>query len=168
MFGPVDEILRWLWVNVHILHACSSFRHAFQLNRRRFRGAHLLQPPPLLFLLLDTLLPLGQQLALVLLLLAELLLLQELLAPQRLRALLVLLLQPDEVAPQGRLARHVHDGAALGEGRGEVLVIGWEVLWMMSAVLKSLPSRTMRKTFFLCATFTCFFVCFFTRCNTVF
>lgn len=77
--------------------------------------AHLLQPPALLLLLLDTLLPLGQQLALVLLLLAELLLLQELLAPQRLRALLVLLLQPDEVAAKGRLARHVDDGAAREE-----------------------------------------------------
>lgn len=74
--------------------------------------AHLLQPPPLLLLLLDTFLPLSQQLALVLLLLPELLLLEELLAPQRLRALLVLLLQADEVAAQGRLARDVDDGAA--------------------------------------------------------
>lgn len=62
--------------------------------------AHLLQPSPLLLLLLDTFLPLGQQLALVLLLLTQLLLLQELLATQRLRALLVLLLQADKVAAE--------------------------------------------------------------------
>lgn len=52
--------------------------------------------------------------ALVLLLLPQLLLLEELLATQRLRALLVLLLQPDEVAAQSGLSRHVDDGASGG------------------------------------------------------
>lgn len=76
--------------------------------------AHLLQSSSLFFLLLDTFLPLGQQLALVLLLLPQLLLLEELLAAERLRALLVLLLQPDEVAAQSRFSRHVDDGASRG------------------------------------------------------
>ena len=75
---------------------------------------YLFQPPPLLLLLLDPLLPLRQQLPLILLLLPELLLLQELLPPQGLGALLVLLLQPQEVPAQCRLPRHVDDRAAGG------------------------------------------------------
>lgn len=59
---------------------------------------HLLQPPPLLLLLLNAFLPLRKQLALVFLLLPELLLLEELLATECLRSLLVFLLQTDEVA----------------------------------------------------------------------
>lgn len=77
---------------------------------------HLFQPSPLLLLLLDPLLSLRQQLPLVFLLLPELLLLQELLPPQGLGALLVLLLQPQEVPAQRGLARHVDDGAAGGSG----------------------------------------------------
>lgn len=71
---------------------------------------YLLQPSPLLLLLLDALLPLGQQLPLVLLVLALLLL--QLLPPQRLRALLVGQLQPQEIPPQRRLPGQVQDGAA--------------------------------------------------------
>lgn len=81
--------------------------------------SYLLQPPPLLLLLLDPLLSLRQQLPLVLLLLPELLLLEELLPPQSLRALLVLLLQPQEVPPQCRLPRDIDDGAAGEEGAQE-------------------------------------------------
>lgn len=76
------------------------------------RGPHLLQPPPLLLLLLDALLALGQQLPLVLLVLALLLL--QLLPPQRLRALLVGQLQPQEVAAQRGLPGQVQNGAAGG------------------------------------------------------
>lgn len=75
---------------------------------------YLFQPPPLLLLLLDALLPLRQQLPLILLLLPELLLLQELLPPQGLGALLVLLLEPQEVPAQRRLPRHIDDGAVGG------------------------------------------------------
>lgn len=78
----------------------------------------------MLFLLLDALLPLSQQLALVLLLLTQLLLLQELLPAKRLRPLLVLLLQADEVAAQRRLARHVDNGAEVNR-KSEEIVILW-------------------------------------------
>ena len=61
---------------------------------------YLFQPPPLLFLLFNPLLPLSQQLTLILLLLPELLLLQKLLSPQSLRPLLVLLLQAQESTSQ--------------------------------------------------------------------
>ena len=72
--------------------------------------SYLLQPPPLLFLLLDAFLPLGQQLPLVLLVL----LLLQLLTPDQLRALLVGQLQAQEVPPQRGLARNVDDGAGGG------------------------------------------------------
>lgn len=75
---------------------------------------YLLQPPPLLLLLLDALLPLCQELPLVLLLLPHLLLLEELLVTHGLGALLVLLLQADEVASQGGLGC-VDDGAGGSE-----------------------------------------------------
>lgn len=61
---------------------------------------YLLQPPPLFFLLFNALLPLSQELSLILLLFPELLLLQKLLSPQSLRPLLVLLLQSQEITPQ--------------------------------------------------------------------
>lgn len=73
-------------------------------------ASYLLQPSPLLLLLLDPLLPLGQELPLVLLVLALLLL--QLLPAQRLRALLVGQLQPQEIPPQRRLPGQVQDGAA--------------------------------------------------------
>lgn len=72
-------------------------------------GPHLLQPPPLLLLLLYALLALGQQLPLVLLVLPLLLL--QLLPPQGLGPLLVGQLQPQEVPPQRRLPRQVQNGA---------------------------------------------------------
>lgn len=75
---------------------------------------YLFQPPPLLLLLLDPFLPLRQQLPFILLLLPELLLLQELLSPKGLRALLVLLLQSQEIPAKGGLAGHVDDGAVGG------------------------------------------------------
>lgn len=81
-------------------------------NQAQPLASYLLQPSPLLLLLLDTLLPLGQQLPLVLLVLALLLL--QLLPPQRLRPLLVGQLQPQEIPPQCRLPGQVQDGAAHG------------------------------------------------------
>lgn len=76
-------------------------------------GPHLLQPPALLFLLLDALLALRQQLPLVLLVLPLLLL--QLLPPQGLRPLLVGQLEPQKVPPQRRLAGQVQNGAARQE-----------------------------------------------------
>lgn len=73
-------------------------------------ASYLLQPSSLLLLLLDPLLPLGQQLPLVLLVLPLLLL--QLLPAQCLRALLVGQLQPQEVPAQRGLTRQVQDGAA--------------------------------------------------------
>ena len=70
-------------------------------------SSYLLQPPPLLLLLLDAFLPLGQQLALVLLVL----LLLQLLTPDQLRPLLVGQLEAQEVPPQSGLPGNVDDGA---------------------------------------------------------
>lgn len=88
---------------------------------------YLFQPPPLLLLLLNPFLPLCQQLPFILLLLPELLLLQELLSPKGLGALLVLLLQSQEIPAKGGLAGHVDDGAAGGSGavRG-MLWVAWQ------------------------------------------
>lgn len=77
---------------------------------------YLFQPPPLFLLLLNPFLPLGQQLPFILLLLPQLLLLKQLLSPKSLRALLVLLLQPQEITTQSGLPRHIHNGAAGGRG----------------------------------------------------
>lgn len=78
----------------------------------RVCNSYLLEPSPLLLLLLDTFLAVMEELALVLLGVTALRCQLGLLPLQRLRALLILLLQPQEVPPQSRLARHVQDGAA--------------------------------------------------------
>ncbi len=82
--------------------------HTRSLRRTDNRSdIYLLQPSPLLLLLLDAFLPLGQQLALVLLVL----LLLELLAADQLRTLLIGQLEAQEVPPQSGLAGDVDDGA---------------------------------------------------------
>lgn len=88
---------------------------------------YLFQPPPLLLLLLNPFLSLRQQLPFILLLLPELLLLQELLSPKGLGALLVLLLQSQEIPAKGGLAGHIDDGAVGGSGavRG-MLWVAWQ------------------------------------------
>lgn len=90
-----------------------SRRSAAQLPEPQFGSApatYLLQPSSLLLLLLDPLLPLSQQLPLVLLVLPLLLL--QLLPAQGLGALLVGQLQPQEVPTQRGLTGQVEDGAA--------------------------------------------------------
>ena len=84
---------------------------------------HLLQPPPLLLLLLDALLALSQQLPLMLLVLP--LLLFQLLPPQGLRPLLVGQLEPQEVPPQRRLPGQVQNGAVRRRERQIRAHSGW-------------------------------------------
>lgn len=98
---------------------------------------YLLQSPPLLFLLLNALLSLSQQLALVLFLLTQLLLLQELLPAKSLRPLLVLLLQADKVAAQRGLARHVDNGAEENGKEGKTVLSLSDIVLHLKVLTKN-------------------------------
>lgn len=75
------------------------------------RDCYLFKPSPLLLLLLNAFLAVMEELPLVLLGVAALCCQLGLLPLQCLRALLILLLKPQEVTPQRRLARHIQDRA---------------------------------------------------------
>lgn len=95
---------------------------------------YLFQPPPLLLLLLNALLPFCQQLPLVLLLLAELLLLQQLLPPKGLGPFLVFLLQSQEITSEGWFSRHIDNGTAT---RGSESLPDNEAWWAIKDLFQS-------------------------------
>lgn len=109
-------------------------------RQHSFSPFYLFQPPPLFFLLFNPLLPLSQQLPLILLLLPELLLLQKLLSPQSLRPFLVLLLQPQEITSQSRLSRHIDDGT-VGDRSVRAPCITWASEGVTQWAHTQFPSR---------------------------